>query len=165
LEYGGAVSTLEPYLFFDGNCAEATAAYQRCFGGALTLVRVGDLPSPPPGNPRADLITYARLESGALVCSASDWLATNREHQVGSHVALFVTVPDSATLDRYFSTLAEGGPIDERQPPREVSFGTYGALTDRFGIRWMFRVPQNDEADYARNLDTISGSSGALYTS
>lgn len=139
--YGRGVSTLEPYVFFDGDCAEAMAAYQRCFGGTLTLIRVGDLPAPPPGNPDPDLVTYARLESGAFVCSASDWLATGRERRVGTHIALFVTVPDPKTLDRYFSTLAEDGPTDDRQPPSEVSFGTYGALTDRFGVRWMFRVP------------------------
>ncbi|MGC8480567.1 MAG: VOC family protein [Acidimicrobiales bacterium] len=140
------MSALEPYVFFDGDCAEAMATYQGCFGGTLTLVRVGDLPSPPPGNPRTDLITYARLVAGDLIFSGSDWLATSRERRVGTNIALLVTAPDLATLDRYFSTLEEGGPTDERQSPSEMSFGTYGALTDRFGVRWMFRAPLAEKA-------------------
>jgi PhnB protein len=35
---------LTPFLLFDGNCAEAMDFYESCFGGDLTITRVGDMP-------------------------------------------------------------------------------------------------------------------------
>jgi len=29
-----------PFLFFDGNCAEAMTFYQKCLGGELTLTKL-----------------------------------------------------------------------------------------------------------------------------
>ena len=33
-----------PFLLFDGNCAEAMTFYNQCFGGELTLTKLGDTP-------------------------------------------------------------------------------------------------------------------------
>ena len=35
---------MTPYLLFQGNCAEAMEFYRECFGGSLTLIRLGDTP-------------------------------------------------------------------------------------------------------------------------
>ena len=35
---------LTPFLLFDGNCAEAMRFYHACYGGDLTLTRLGDTP-------------------------------------------------------------------------------------------------------------------------
>ena len=33
-----------PFLLFDGNCAEAMKFYKSCFGGELTLTKLGNTP-------------------------------------------------------------------------------------------------------------------------
>ena len=34
----------EPFLLFDGNCAEAMTFYHQCLGGELTITKLGDSP-------------------------------------------------------------------------------------------------------------------------
>ena len=66
-----------PFLLFDGNCAEAMAFYHKCFGGELTLTKLGDSPMkdmlPPEKHER---IINAHLKSGDIEISATDWMAS-----------------------------------------------------------------------------------------
>ena len=39
------MTTLTPYLLFDGNCHEAMEFYQSCFGGELMMMKVKDSPA------------------------------------------------------------------------------------------------------------------------
>ena len=41
---GDELSTLTPYLLFDGNCRQAMEFYRFCFGGELTATAVKDSP-------------------------------------------------------------------------------------------------------------------------
>ena len=38
------MTTLTPYLLFDGNCHQAMEFYKSCFGGELTFMKVKDSP-------------------------------------------------------------------------------------------------------------------------
>src|SRR5262249_41629237 len=42
---GDDMTTLTPYLLFNGTCREAMEFYQSCFGGELTLTKVKDSPA------------------------------------------------------------------------------------------------------------------------
>src|SRR5512146_585250 len=72
---GDEMTTLTPYLLFDGNCQQAMACYKSCFGGELTITKVKDSPAKdqmPPA--QLNKVINARLKDGNLEISASDWL-------------------------------------------------------------------------------------------
>src|ERR1700757_3519494 len=131
---------LTPFLLFDGNCAEAMAFYQACLGGDLTVTRLGDTPMkdemPPEQHAK---VVYAFLKSGALEFSATDWLHPHRAPKQGNTVAIYVTGGDYDELRPIFDKLAEGANKDLLDDLREVPFGIYGHLADRYGVHWFFR--------------------------
>lgn len=138
------MTKLTPYLLFDGNCREAMEFYHSCLGGQLTLTPVKDSPAKDQIPPfQQDKIVNAQLISPALELSASDWLAPNETPVRGNTVCLFLhggTLPDLQTA---FDKLSQGANVTN--PLRQVFFGVYGALNDRFGVRWMFQTNHNSE--------------------
>jgi PhnB protein len=133
---------LTPFLLFDGQCAEAMAFYQACLGGELALTRLGDTPMKhqvPPGQHHR--IAFAHLRSGPVEFSATDWLHPTRRPQPGNTVALYLAGESSAALRPIFEQLSAGADPNLRDDLREMPFGTYGHLADRFGVHWFFRGP------------------------
>lgn len=131
---------LTPYLLFDGNCAEAMAFYQSCFGGELALTRLGDTPMkaafPEEKHVR---ITYAHLKSAAVEVSATDWLHPTRAPHQGNTTAIYVTGTNDDELKCIFTKLSSGADKELLVELREMPFGLYGRLTDRYGVEWFFR--------------------------
>lgn len=131
---------LTPYLLFDGNCAQAMAFYQLCFGGELSVTTVGD--SPMKGQFPAEQqnkVVNSRLTSGAIDISASDWLHPTRTPKQGNTVCLYISEGTYTELKEIFDKLSEGADPTLLDALREMPFGSYGALTDKFGVRWMFQ--------------------------
>lgn len=131
---------LTPYLLFDGNCAEAMAFYQSCFGGDLALIRLADTPMkamfPEEKHSR---IAYAHLKSTAVEFSATDWLHPTETPQPGNTTAIYVTGAADDDLQTPFNKLADGAWPQTLVPLKEMPFGLYGHLRDRFGVEWFFR--------------------------
>jgi PhnB protein len=131
---------LTPFLLFDGNCAEAMDFYHDCFGGTLTLTRLGDTPMKDQHPPaQHHKVTYAHLKSNAVELSATDWLHPTHQRVQGNATALFVTGTDAETLRAVFDKLAVGANPEFFVPLTPMPFGLYGRMTDRFGIEWFFR--------------------------
>jgi PhnB protein len=124
--------TPTPYLFFKGTCEEAIRAYATVFGSPEPQIMYArDTPEgETSGIPNA--VMHAAIKVGDGWLYASDY--SKAEPMAGSSIA--VTFP---TLDRsreVFDALAPGGQIEM---PLEKTFWSpgFGALTDRFGTRWM----------------------------
>ncbi len=71
------------------------------------------------------------------------------EHEYDPAFAGYISlVPDGPYLDllgaqthetrEFFEKLSEGAEVTDLL--KEQFFGTYGALNDKFGVRWMFRA-------------------------
>lgn len=127
------------YLLLDGECKEAMEFYHSVFGGELTLTTVGDSPVkarfPPALHAR---VLNAHLKGSFVDISASDWLLPTEKPVMGNMVCLFVsggTIEQTTTL---FQKLAQGANVTD--PLTEQPIGLYGALNDRFGVRWMFHA-------------------------
>lgn len=131
---------LTPYLLFDGNCAEAMTFYQACLGGELTITKVGDSPMksqmPPEQHHK---VVNANLKSGAMNLSASDWLHPTRSPRQGNTVCLYINGGTYNELKEILDKLSVGADLALLDPLRDMPFGSYGALTDKFGVRWMFQ--------------------------
>ncbi len=131
------MTTLMPYLLFDGNCHEAMEFYQSCFGGELTAIKVKDSPAKDSMPAfQQEKIVNAWLRSGDLQISASDWLRPDRTPIRGNTVCLFLSGGTLQELKVLFERLS--GEAEVTDPLKEMFFGAYGALNDRFGVRWMF---------------------------
>jgi len=132
-------TTLTPYLLFDGTCQQAMEFYRTCFGGELSATKVKDSPIKD-HMPAAqqEKVLNAHLKHGNLKISASDWLAPNGIPRRGNTVCLYLSGGTYEELKTFFDKLANGAEVTD--PLKEQFFGTYGALNDKFGVRWMFQT-------------------------
>jgi PhnB protein len=135
---GNQVTTLTPYLLFDGKCQQAMEFYKSCFGGELTATKVEDSPAKDfmPAVQHKKIVN-ARLRNGTLEISASDWLRPDRTPIRGNTVCLYLSGGTLEELKTLFARLSEGAEVTD--PLKGQFFGTYGALNDKFGVRWMFQ--------------------------
>lgn len=128
---------IQPYIFFDANCAEAMRFYEKTLRGKLEmLMPFSSMPDfstqfPPE---MAERIVHARLVVGDQVLMASDHGGpTPYEGMKGFSVTL--TYPDVAEAERVFDALAEGGRVN--MPFGETFWvERFGMLNDRFGTPW-----------------------------
>lgn len=140
---GNEMTTLTPYLLFDGSCYKAMEFYKSCFGGELTLTKVKDSPIKDhlPAF-QQEKVLNARLRSGNLEISASDWLLPDRTPIRGNTVCLYLSGGTLRELKALFEKISDGAEVSD--PLKERFFGTYGALSDKFGVRWMFQTDKSD---------------------
>ena len=134
---------LSPYLLFDGNCQEAMEFYKACFGGELSLTKVKDSPAKDhmPAVQQNKTVN-AKLKSGNIELSASDWLRLDQTRINGNTICLYLSGGTFQELKALFAKLSEGAEITD--PLTDVFFGAYGALNDRFGVRWMFQSDKRE---------------------
>ena len=136
-----------PFLLFNGNCAEAMTFYQNCFGGELTLTKTGDTPMKDQFPPeKHNKIINAHLKSGAVEFSATDWHADTLTPKPGNTFGIYVSGGTYNELKTTFDKLAEGA--DKREGTfmdlRDMPFGTYGQVTDKYGVSWIFVGQKRD---------------------
>jgi PhnB protein len=136
---GAPMTTLTPYLLFDGTCREAMEFYHSVFGGELNMTKVSESPAKDqmPAFQQNKLVN-ARLKSLVVEISASDWLMPDRTPARGNTVCLFLSGGTFPELRALFDKLATGANVTD--PLKEVFFGYYGALNDKYGNRWMFQA-------------------------
>jgi PhnB protein len=130
---------LSTYLLFDGNGKQAMEFYHSVFGGDLTLTTVGESPMKDifPVSMHAKVV-HARLKSKLVDLSASDWLRPDEQRIQGNTVCLYLSGGTPGDTASIFRRLAEGADVTD--PISEQPFGLYGALNDKFAIRWMFHA-------------------------
>jgi PhnB protein len=133
------MTTLTPYLLFDGKCQQAMEFYKSCFGGELAATKVKDSPARDfmPASSH-EKIVYARLRNGKLGISALDWLRPAPAPIRGNTVCLYLSGGTLEELKTLLKRLSAGAEVTD--PLKEQFFGTYGARNDKFGVRWVFQT-------------------------
>jgi PhnB protein len=130
---------IDPYLVFNGNCADAMRFYEKTLGGKLEMMTHAQSPmadQAPPGS--ANRIMHARLDLPGRVLMASDSMVGHPYE--GMHgFSLSLHYPTAAEAKKVFETLADGGSV---QMPLQKTFWAeaFGMLVDRFGTPWMVNV-------------------------
>lgn len=130
-----------PYIAFRGQAREAMEFYQTIFGGDLTLSTYGEFEFE--GGP-ADGIMHSTLKGDNFELMASD-TPPGMPHQEGSQISLSLAGPraDEEKLRGWFEQLAAGGTVN--MPLEKQVWGDlYGDVTDRYGLRWMVDIGQED---------------------
>ncbi len=138
-----------PFILFNGNCKEAMRFYQECLGGALTLMKLGDTPMKEQFSPeKHERIIYAQLKNDQIDLSATDWMASPiLEPKQGNTFSIYLTGESYEELKPAFDKLSNGADKYNRtfMELRNVPFGVYGQLTDKYGVSWIFRGTQQNE--------------------
>ncbi|PBJ84558.1 hypothetical protein CMZ84_06655 [Lysobacteraceae bacterium NML93-0399] len=127
---------LDPYLYFDGDCAAAFRFYAELLGAEAMLMPYGDAP-PCPGSEASapDRIMHACIALDGQMLMASD-VPPGTPLPRTPHAFVCLGVDDDAEAERIFAALAQGGEI--RAPMEETFFAhRYGMVVDRFGTGWM----------------------------
>ena len=130
---------ITPFLLFDGTCAEAMAFYQSCLGGDLTLTKAADTSMREQLSPEQhQKVVHAHLKHHAVELTASDWLHPTRTPKEGNMVCIYLS-GGHEELKEVFDNLAVGADNALVDELRQMPFGTYGHLADRYGVHWFFR--------------------------
>ncbi len=129
-----------PYFTFAGQTRQAMDFYTQVFGGQLQLATFKDFQAPVEPD-QEDLVMHAELvtehgfnlraSDGAALYPAEGQATTNME------AALIGGSEDLETARAWFEKLSEDA--TKVQPLVQAPWGaSFGSLTDKFGIAWMF---------------------------
>ena len=139
------MSTLNPYVNFRDEARAALAFYQSVLGGELTVSTfaefgMNDMPE------SADLIMHGQLETPAgFTLMASD-TPPSMTFDEGGRITISVSGREEDELRGYWDGLADGATVT--MPLEKAPWGdSFGQLTDRFGVNWMFNIGSADSAE------------------
>jgi PhnB protein len=131
------IKSLNPYLNFNGDAAEAIRFYEAALGvKADNVMRFGDMPGNDAPPAARDRVIHARLPVGSGVIMISD-MPADQTIGLDGNVHINLDFDDVDDMRRKFDALAAGGKVTMALAPTFWG-ATFGMLTDRFGVRWMF---------------------------
>jgi PhnB protein len=128
--------TINPYLNFNGNCAEAFRFYADTLGGRdLQIMKFGDSPmAGQVAETEKDMVMHARFLVGDIMIMGSDAPGGRYNKPQGYAINIGVDTPEDA--EHIFGALSQGGNIG--MPIAETFWAKrFGMVTDRFGTHWM----------------------------
>ena len=128
---------INAYLNFNGQTRDAMKFYQECLGGELVMQKISESPMAArmPSEMGAKIL-HSSLTKNNLILMASDMMGNNIVK--GNSISLCVICSSDEEINSFFSKLSTGGTVVE---PLHQSFwgATFGSLTDKFGITWIFK--------------------------
>ena len=132
---------VNPYLMFNGNCAEALKFYEQALGAKI------EFSMPFEGSPACDTvpaewgqkILHATISIGDTKVMASD--APPGHYQAPQGISVSLSLQDTAKGEEVFNALSENGQVQMPYQPTFWAAG-FGMCVDRFGIPWMVNVEQ-----------------------
>jgi PhnB protein len=126
-----------PYIFFDGNCAEALKFYEKVLGAKTEMkMTYGESPAAAhmPASAHGNII-HARFRIGDGAILASDWGAERPIGKAG-RFSLTINADKAAEAERIFRDLSDGGEVTMAMD-KTFFAERFGSATDKFGIPWM----------------------------
>lgn len=142
------MSSINPYVRFDGNCREAFELYQRVFKSEY--ISNGTFKDLPPeyavDEKHHHLMMHVTLPigDGTFLFGSDTSEAFGPPPEAGNNFSLSVTIDTEEEARRIFDELSEGGNV--QMPMAPTFWGSlFGTLTDRFGINWMisYELPKD----------------------
>lgn len=135
------MTTMNPWINFNGNAEEAFTFYKSVFGGEFgKVLRFKDLASTEfkPAEKEENKIMYIALpigKSNILIANdVPEILGQVNEHENRSKISINTESKEEA--DRLFTGLSAGGEVEG--PMGDSPYGTYmGMFRDKYGIEWI----------------------------
>jgi PhnB protein len=140
------MTSINPYLNFNGNTEEAFNFYKSVFGGDFTVLqRFKDIPgSDKMAADEQDKILHVSLPIGeGTVLMASDAVESmGKKVDIGSNFHISVNTGSEEEANKLFTGLSMGGTVT--MPIAKTFWNSYfGMLTDKFGVQWMVSYEYN----------------------
>lgn len=133
------MTTINPYINFNGNAEEAFTFYQSVFGGEFTkIIRFKDIASAefPVAEKEENKLMHIELPIGNNVLIANDVpeiMGRVNENENRSKITVLADTKEEA--DRIFAGLSAGGTVE--MPMAESPWGTsFAMFRDKYGIEW-----------------------------
>ena len=138
---------VNPYLYFNGRCAEAIAFYEALLAPQQVMVM------PFRGSPGEeqvaegwrDKIMHASMQIGPTMLMGSDGQADDATKASGQGCSMTLNCDSDAHAAQVFAALSQGGTVTMPIAPTFFA-SAFGMLRDRFGINWMVMFALPDQA-------------------
>ena len=135
------MTTINPWINFNGNAEEAFTFYKSVFGGKFTkIIRFKDLASTefPVAEKEENKIMYIALpiDTGSILIAndVPEFMGQVNINENRSKISISTESKEEA--DRLFNGLSAGGKIEG--PMGSSPWGTYaGMFRDKYGIEWI----------------------------
>ncbi len=135
------MTTINPWINFNGNAEEAFTFYKSVFGGEFTkIIRFKDLASaefPVPEKEEHKIMYIALpIDNGSVLIGndVPEFMGRVNENENRSKISIHVESKEEA--DRLFNGLSAEGKIEG--PMGDSPWGTYaGMFRDKYGIEWV----------------------------
>ena len=128
--------TLNPYLHFDGEAADAIAFYADVLGGTTNVMTFAQMGME---GPDADKVMHGQLETDSGITLMVSDMPPGESRAHGNDVTISLSGDDEPTLRGWFEKLSANGAVGT--PLEKQMWGDlYGDCTDRFGVRWMVNI-------------------------
>jgi PhnB protein len=140
------MTTVNPYLTFNGNCEDAFNFYKSVFGGEFTYFgRFKEMPDDTvvPEEFKEKILHVSLPVSNETVLMGSDTDPVFAPTVTpGNNISLSINAETEDDAKRFFSALSDGGRII--MPLEKTFWGAlYGMFTDKFGINWIVNYDYN----------------------
>lgn len=133
------MTTINPYIHFNGNALEAFNFYKSIFGGEFeTVSYFKDLPNPDIAKEEENNIMHISLPIGGdSILMGSDTPSFMGKHNLNENRSkISVQAANKKEADEIFIGLSKDGQIE--MPIADSPWGSYfGMLRDKYGIEWM----------------------------
>jgi PhnB protein len=128
------------YIYFNGNCREAVEYYAQVFATEKPHIMTFGHSPPNPDytlpEQAKDLVMHTQLTiSGSRVMFSDTFPGT--PFVAGNNIMLAIVSADAEQMKTFFNRLKADGTV-EMELQETFWSKSYGSLTDKFGIKWLF---------------------------
>ena len=139
------MTTINPYLTFDGNCEEAFNFYRSVFGGDFEYLgrfeEMTQYPIPESEQHKIMHVTLPITKETVLMGSDTSQ-AFGQSNVAGNNFSLSINAESETEANSICESLSEGGKITK--PMRKTFWGAYnGKVRDKYGVQWMINYDYN----------------------
>ncbi|MFH7000399.1 VOC family protein [Flavobacterium sp. FlaQc-57] len=141
------MTTVNPYLIFNGNCEEAFLFYKSVFGGEFPYIgKFKDMPAEEGcaqvSEKDANRVMHVSLPIGNTILMGSDSNEQSGDVAFGGNFSISINVESAAEADRIFNGLSVNGTVFMAM--NKTFWGAYfGMFKDKFGVSWMVNFDEN----------------------
>ena len=135
------MTTINPWINFNGNAEEAFTFYKSVFGGEFTkVVRFKDIASaefPIPEKEENKIMHIALpIDTGTKLIANDVPEVLGQVNERENRSKILVNTENKEEADRLFTGLSAGGEVEG--PMGDGPYGSYmGMLRDKYGIEWI----------------------------
>ena len=147
------MTTINPYLTFDGNCEEAFIFYKSVFGGEFAFAgKFKDMPENPEypvSDEEKEKIMHIALpiSKETMLMGSDSSEAFGHATVEGNNFSISINTDTVEEVTRIYNELSAGGTI--KMPLNKTFWGAYfGMSTDKFGIHWMVNCELAEHKDF-----------------